>query len=322
MPRWLRFVKGVVDSEDIPLNLSRELLQDSNLIRKLKSILTKRIISFLNQESQADDKKFTEFYEDYKLYFKEAIARSAEQSEKEDIASLLRFETNKMDAGTYTTLNEYIKRMKPDQKNIYYFAAPTRELALNSPYFEAVKQKDNEVLFLFEPHDEVVILALAQYHNKKLISIEQEIQSDKNKDDLIIEGDSRSLNNAEATELKEWLKTTLKEKVKNVKITTKLETHPCIVTTNDMGAVRHFIKTSLVNKSQNIFSMIDLSMEINPRNPLIKSLYALQKKDPELAQSLAIQLLDNALIVAGLVEDPRLVLSNLNKLLEKAFSKI
>ena len=223
----------------------------------------------------------------------------------------------------------------------------SRQLAISSPYFEAIKQKDYEVLFLFEPHDEVVILQLGQFHKKNLVGIEQEIQADKNKDDLIIEGDTRSLNNAEAQELKEWLKVTLKAKVKSVKITTKLETHPCVVTTQDMGAIRHFVKTNIIqrDKAQNIFSMIDLSLEINPRNNLIKSLYNLHKKDTELASSLAeqvrhrldsihdhwtpyfkcklflLKLLDNALVVAGLVEDPRLLLSNLNKLLEKAFAK-
>jgi TNF receptor-associated protein 1 len=90
-----------------------------------------------------------------------------------------------------------------------------------------------------------------------------------------------------------------------------------------MGAIRHFVKTNIIqrDKAQSLLSMIDLSLEINPRNGLIKSLYALHKKDPELAKLLAEQLLDNALIVAGLVEDPRLVLSNLNKLLEKVFAQ-
>ncbi len=82
LPRWLRFVKGVVDSEDIPLNLSRELLQDSNLIRKLRSILTNRILKFLNEQSKEDDKKFLEFYNEYNMYFKEGIYRAADQNEK------------------------------------------------------------------------------------------------------------------------------------------------------------------------------------------------------------------------------------------------
>lgn len=125
LPRWLRFMKGVVDSEDIPLNLSRELLQDSNLIRKLRGILTKRIIRFLNDESKVNEEKFKEFYEDFNLYFKEGITKAQDQNEKEEIASMLRFESNKTEPGSLTTLNDYIKRMKPEQKDIHYFAAPT-----------------------------------------------------------------------------------------------------------------------------------------------------------------------------------------------------
>jgi TNF receptor-associated protein 1 len=323
LPRWLRFIKGVVDSEDIPLNLSREMLQDSNLIKRLKSILTNRLIKFLNEQSKLDNKKFTQFYDDYKMYFKEAIARSSDEKEKEDIASLLRFETNKTEANTTITLDDYMKQMKEEQKSIYYFAAPTREIAMNSPYFEAIKQKDYEVLFLFEPHDEVVILQLGKYHKMNLTSIEMEIEKDKNIDDIIIEGDSKSLNNDEANELKAWLKNKFGKKVKNVKITTKLENHPCIVTTTDMGAIRHFIKTNLVqrDKVQDIFNMIDLNMEINPKNSIIKSLYSLKKTNVELAELLAEQLLDNALLNAGLIDDPRFVLKNLNTLLEKVFEK-
>lgn len=125
LPRWLRFMKGVVDSEDIPLNLSRELLQDSNLIRKLRTILTQRIIRQLNDEARMDEDKFKEFYEDFNLYFKEGITKAQDQQEKEDIGSVLRFESNKTEPGKLTTLDEYIKRMKEDQKDILYFAAPT-----------------------------------------------------------------------------------------------------------------------------------------------------------------------------------------------------
>ena len=108
--------------------------------------------------------------------------------------------------------------MKPDQKTIYYYAAPSRELALSSPYFEAMKQKENEVLFFFEPYDEMVAMQLNQFKTKNLMSIEQDSIADKNKDDLIIEGDNRSLSNSEAQELKEWLKKSLSAKIKNVKV--------------------------------------------------------------------------------------------------------
>lgn len=341
LPRWLRFIKGVVDSEDIPLNLSRELLQDSNLIRKLRTILTQRILRFLNDEAKYDEEKYMEFYSDYNLYFKEGIYRAADQNEKEEIASLLRFETNKTEPGKTVSLNEYVKRMKPDQKNIFYYAAPSREIALNSPYFEAIKQKDHEVLFLFEQYDEMVALQLFQFKNKQLVGIEQENLADKNKDDIIIEGDSRSLSNDQAQEVKNWLKTTLSSKIKSVKITNKLDIHPCIITADNMSFLRHLIKTSYMQREKvsDFFNLVNLTLEINPKNGLIKSLYDLHKKDPELSKAVAEQvtlttfylnnfinfclpkLLDNSLVIAGLVEDPRLVLSNLNSLLEKAFTR-
>ncbi|CAF0717780.1 unnamed protein product [Brachionus calyciflorus] len=323
LPRWLRFVKGVVDSEDIPLNLSRELLQDSNLIRKLRTVLTQRILRYLNEEAKYDEQKFMEFYSDYNLYFKEGIYRAADQNEKEEIASLLRFETNKTEPGKTISLLEYVKRMKSEQKNILYYAAPSREIALNSPYFEAIKQKDNEILFLFEQYDEMIVLQLQQFKGKQLLGIEQENMSEKNKDDLIIEGDTRSLSNSEAQELKTWLKTTLSSKIKNVKITNKLDTHPCVITAENMSFLRHLIKTSYMQREKvgDFFNLVNLTMEINPKNGLIKALYAMHKKDPELSKLVAEQLMDNSLVTAGLVEDPRLVLSNLNKLLEKAFAQ-
>ena len=125
LPRWLRFMKGVVDSEDIPLNLSRELLQDSNLIRKLRTILTQRIIRQFGEEARADEAKFKQFYDDFNLYFKEGITKAQEQQEREDIGSVLRFESNRTEPGKLTTLDEYVKRMGEGQKDILYFAAPT-----------------------------------------------------------------------------------------------------------------------------------------------------------------------------------------------------
>jgi len=124
LPRWLRFVKGVVDSEDIPLNLSRELLQDSNLIRKLRWALTNRLLKFFQEQAKKDPAKYQEFYEDYGLFFREGIVTSPEQKEREEISKLLRFESSKLDPGQKTSLVEYGTRMKAGDRNIYYFSAP------------------------------------------------------------------------------------------------------------------------------------------------------------------------------------------------------
>ncbi|XP_016334078.1 heat shock protein 75 kDa, mitochondrial-like, partial [Sinocyclocheilus anshuiensis] len=129
----------------IPLNLSRELLQESALIRKLRDVLQQRVIRFLLDQSKKDPEKYARFFDDYGLFMREGIVITAEQSVKEDIAKLLRFESSALPAGQQTSLMEYTSRMKAGTRNIYYLCAPNRHLAEHSPYFEAMKQKDMEV---------------------------------------------------------------------------------------------------------------------------------------------------------------------------------
>ncbi len=124
LPSWLRFIKGVVDSEDIPLNLSRELLQDSALIRKLSSVLSSKLVRFFQDQMKKDYVKFEKFFKDYGLFFREGIVTAETQSEREDIAKLLRFESSKEKPGFLKTLPQYIDSMKPDQKDIFYLCIP------------------------------------------------------------------------------------------------------------------------------------------------------------------------------------------------------
>lgn len=163
LPKWLRFVKGVVDSEDIPLNLSRELLQNSSLIRKIQSVLTTRVLKFLHDRSIKDTAGFEAFYKEYGLFLKEGIVTTHDQAEKENIAKLLRFETNKSGDNSKISLEDYVKNFKENQKEIYYLAAPSRQLALNSPYFESLKKQGYEVLFCYEPYDELVLMQLISF---------------------------------------------------------------------------------------------------------------------------------------------------------------
>merc|ERR1711884_88268 len=151
VPKWMTFVKGVVDSEDIPLNLSRELLQDSAQIRKLRTVITNKFLRFLQDKARKETKSYLEFYKDYGFFLKEGILMSTDQYEKEEIAKLLRFECSSKPAGKTISLPEY--PMKAGQRDIYYLAAPSRQLAESSPYFEALKEKDVEILFCYEPYD-------------------------------------------------------------------------------------------------------------------------------------------------------------------------
>jgi len=158
------------------------------LIRKIRLLLTQRVIRFLQEQAKKDKPKYQEFYEDYKLFFKEGIVRTSDQGEKEDIAKLLRFESSREEQGNLISLEEYIDRMVPEQKQIYYLAGPSRDLCENSPYYEAIRQKGYEVLFVYESHDEVLLMQLAEFDKKKLKSVESELETDTKKDDVILEG--------------------------------------------------------------------------------------------------------------------------------------
>lgn len=124
LPEWLRFVRGVVDSEDIPLNLSREMLQDSALIRRLKDVLTRRLIKFLQEQARKDRVKYEEFFKEYGIFLREGVVVTNDEHLKEDIAKLLRFESSNEKAGDLISLEHYVSRMKPIQKSIYYICAP------------------------------------------------------------------------------------------------------------------------------------------------------------------------------------------------------
>ncbi|XP_016115676.1 heat shock protein 75 kDa, mitochondrial-like [Sinocyclocheilus grahami] len=228
LPKWLRFLRGVVDSEDIPLNLSRELLQESALIRKLRDVLQQRVIRFLLDQSKKDPEKYARFFDDYGLFMREGIVTTAEQSVKEDIAKLLRFESSALPAGQQTSLMEYASRMKAGTRNIYYLCAPNRHLAEHSPYFEAMKQKDMEVLFCFEQFDELTLLHLREFDRKKLISAETDIVVDHYKEEKFQDSKpaSERLTDQQAEDLMAWMRNALVQRVTNIKVTTLSDFFP------------------------------------------------------------------------------------------------
>jgi TNF receptor-associated protein 1 len=181
VPRWMRFVKGVVDSEDIPLNLSRELLQDSSQIRKLRTVVANKFLRFIQERARKEKKSFLEFYKDYSFFFKEGILMSTEQYEKEELAKVLRFESSKMPEGELVTLPEYCDRMKAGQRDVFYLSAPSRQLAESSPYLEALKKRtdDVEIFFCYESYDELVLMQLQEFDKKKLTSVEKDMRDSK-----------------------------------------------------------------------------------------------------------------------------------------------
>lgn len=321
LPKWLRFVKGVVDSEDIPLNLSRELLQNSALIIKLKTVLANRLIKFLIDSAQKDPAGYEAFYKEYSVFIKEGIVTSPSPLEKEDISKLLRFESSKLGSGVRTSLQEYISRQTDDTRKIYYLAAPSRELAETSPYYESLKKRNVEVLFCYEMYDELVLLELKEFNNRALVSVENDMQTTSaDKTEPIIGSDS--LQQSEIDELITFLKTFLAGRVFEVRTTQKLDTHPCVITVQEMAAARHFIRTQAQNLSEeNRFALMRPHLEINAKHPIIKKLHKLLQSDKELGNMVAQQLFANAMVTAGLTMDPRGLVTHINDLLIKALEK-
>ncbi|XP_076028567.1 TNF receptor associated protein 1 [Oratosquilla oratoria] len=320
LPKWLRFVKGVVDSEDIPLNLSRELLQDSALIRRLRTVIQNRVIRFLLDKSRKEPESYAKFFTDYGIFIKEGIITAQEQVEKEEMAKLVHYESSKTKPGEFVSIPEYVNRMGPGQKEIYYLAAPSRELAESSPYFEAMKKRDVEVLFCFENYDEVVLMQLRQFADKNIVSVEKEMRQDKDSVDFDT-GDS-ALRRSEANALMDWLKSVLTGKCWGVKATPRLESHPCAITVEEMGAARHFVRTQFQQINEDArYSLLQPQLEINPNHPIMVKLNTLRESNPRLGELVAKQLFSNAMVSAGLVEDPRTVLTSMNELLQLALEK-
>ncbi|XP_017787134.1 PREDICTED: heat shock protein 75 kDa, mitochondrial [Nicrophorus vespilloides] len=321
LPKWLRFVKGVVDSEDIPLNLSRELLQNSALIKKLGSVLTNRILKFLLDKATKNPEEYDKFYTDYGLFLKEGIIVNHDQNEKEEIAKLLRFESSHKDAGAKVSLQDYVSKITDGQKTIFYLAAPSRTLAEASPYYESLKAKKQEVLFCYEPYDELVLMQLQQFKGFRVVSVEKDMREDKAAADLTNLGDD-SLKRSEIDELVKWMKDQLPGKAAQVNATTRLENHPCVITVEEMAAARHFIRTQSHSLSEDRrFALLQPQLEINPKHPIIKKLHKLITSDPPLAELLTKQLFANSMVGAGLVDDPRILLTSMNDLLSKALDK-
>lgn len=319
VPRWMRFVKGVVDSEDIPLNLSRELLQDSAQIRKLRTVVSNKFLRFIQERARKERKSFLDFYKDYSFFFKEGILMSQEQYEKEEIAKVLRFESSKQPAGELTSLPEYCDRMKAGQRDVFYLSAPSRQLAESSPYFEALKKKDDvEVIFCYESYDELVLMQLQQFDQKKMTSVEKDMRETAD----ATEDKEGSLSSSEQSDLTDWMKSQLGMKAAKVRTTRKLESHPCVIMLEEMAAARHFIKTQGANfNEEQRYNILQPQFEINPSNPIIKKVNELRESNPKLASLVTEQLFANAMVSAGLVEDPRTILRSMNEMLEAALEK-
>ncbi|KAF0976279.1 hypothetical protein FDP41_004954 [Naegleria fowleri] len=312
LPDWLRFMKGVVDSEDLPLNISREHLQDSPLIQKIKSVLVKRITKFFGDMMKQDRDKYIAFYDKFNKFIKEGVV--TDYMYKDEAAKLLLYESSALKKGEKTTLDEYISRMGSEQKTIYYLIAPNREYAEASPYYEVFKKKGIEVLFGYDGPDDFVFGSIGYFNGKELKAIDRAELEDE---ELQNEKTENELNEDQAKELCEWFQNSLKDRVSSVKISKRLSTTPAIIKNPENAALR------LIRKVQNQdISLSPQQVEINPRHPIILKLYKAKQSNPDLALLVAEQVFDNALISAGLLDDPRSMVNRLQSLMETSLKNL
>ena len=310
LPEWLRFVKGVVDSADLPLNISRETMQDSALVRKLNGVITKRIIRMFEKEAEADPAKYRTFYRKFERFFKEGIA--TDYANKDALAKLLRFETSMTEPGEVCGLADYVARMKEGQETIHFIVGRSRDEIESGPYVEAFKARGLEVVYFTDAVDEYVVDSLGEFDSKKLSSIRHAgLDLDE------VEGQGDALSGEEMDALCGFLKETLGDAVTKVSGGNRLVDSPVIALVPEDGMSPQ-IRQMMKAMDENFKDEPKVELELNPRHPLMKKLAETRTSQPELAQLVAAQLLDNALISAGLLDDARGTIQRMNRLMEKA----
>ncbi|TEB13006.1 molecular chaperone HtpG [Pelotomaculum propionicicum] len=312
LPEWLRFVKGVVDSEDIPLNISRETTQDSALMNKLQKVITGRFLKFLNKQSQEDPAKYAEFWNTFGMFLKEGA--TTDFAYRDELAKLLRFESSGAEPGQLVALADYAGRMKEGQKDIYFINGPSREVIEAGPYLEVFRSCGYEVIYTYEPIDDFVLSNLREYEGKKLVSADS---ANLELPGLADQPGEEALDSAKTEALTAWLKEILGDKVSEVRSSARLVESPAIMLNLD-GVLTSSMQRVMQAAHKDFGALGRKALEINPRHKLVKRLSTLREEDPEFARVVAEQIFDNALIAAGLVVNPRAMVDRIYRILEKA----
>jgi len=323
LPEWLRFVKGVVDSEDIPLNISRETFQDNALIRKLRKVITSRFLKFLKEQAQDETENYETFWKTFGAFLKEGATADFEY--RDDIAPLLRYETSK-EPGKLVSLADYVARMRPDQTAIYYLNGPSRDVIESGPYMETFKKRDIEVLYLNQPVDDFVLNAIREYEGKKIVSADQsdlELPDAPESDEQESDDQPQETMTPETVEsLAGWMKKILGDRVETVKPSKRLVDSPAVIVNTD-AMMTSSMQRVMQAMNQEFGQIGKKTLEINPQHPIMRKLSALRESESEEAflTTAVEQIYDNALIAAGLLSDPRTMVTRNYEILQKALQE-
>lgn len=309
MPNYLRFVRGLIDSNDLPLNVSREILQDSRVTQNLRSALTKRVLQMLDKLAKDDKEKYQTFWKNFGLVLKEGPAE--DNANQAAIAKLLRFATTHTDSSEQNvSLEEYVSRMKEGQEKIYYITADSYAAAKSSPHLELLRKKGIEVLLLSDRIDEWMMSYLTEFDGKAFQSVSK---TDASLEKLADEETEQAKEAEKALEpFVERVKTLLGERVKDVRLTHRLTDTPAIVTTDSDDMSTQMAK--LFAAAGQEVPEVKYLFELNPDHALVKR--AAETQEDALFGEWVELLLDQALLAErGQLEDPNQFIRRMNQLL-------
>ncbi|NLO19754.1 MAG: molecular chaperone HtpG [Ignavibacteria bacterium] len=312
LPEYLRFLRGLVDTEDLPLNVSRELTQNSPVLAKIKNVITSKTLAHLEEIAENDKGKYEKFFKNFGSLFKLGV--NSDWSNKEKITNLLRFESSALPKGEITSFKEYISRMKAEQKEIFYLTGDSREKVEQNPNLEYFKKNELEVLYLSDPVDVFTIPYISEFDGKELKSADKvDIKVSKEEEtrlDSLTEDSSKSLI--------ELFKDVLKDKVEDVLVSKRLVESPVTLVVGKEGLDAQMEK--MMQYLDKEFTASKRILEINTTHPLIKNLAKMHIANDknELLRSSITQLYEGALLIDGYLKNPNEFVKRTFDFMEKA----